>query len=400
MRALIFDPFAGISGDMTLGALLDLGLGADWLMKLVSGMALEGVEVRVERVKRAGIAAPHVVVTTPEREPQRTLEQVLAIITDLPVTAGARERAATAFRALADAEARVHGRDGGHVHFHEVGALDAIVDIVGTMAAVEALGVVRCFTRPVAVGKGEVEMAHGRFPSPAPATVELLEGMTLREIDVSAECTTPTGAAILRVLTGGARPPTEVTLRRTGYGAGTRNPADRPNVLRVLDVELYQDGGEEQVYLVQADLDDHEPEYLPVARQALTSAGALDVVTLPVDMKKGRLGVRIEALVPERAIEAVVREIFLGTATIGLRYWPVQRRRLERDVTEIVWEGQRIRVKRTWLPDGRVRCKPEFDDVLAVAKTLGVRPMDILPRIEADLAARFGDFAAVPSWSS
>lgn len=394
MRALIFDPFAGISGDMTLGALVDLGLDGGWLVALVEHWRLEGVTLRVERTKRAGIAASRALVTTPEAEPHRTLEEVLGVVAALPVPARARERATAAFRAVAEAEARVHGSDAGRVHFHEVGALDAIVDIAGTMAAVEELGLEQFFTRPVPVGTGETRMAHGILPLPAPATAELLRGMALRETGVNAECTTPTGAAILRVLTGGAPPPTEaVTLLRTGYGAGTRDPSDRPNVLRVLEVELER--FEQDLFLVQADLDDHDPEYLPAVREAVAEAGALDVVTLPVDMKKGRIGIRIEALVPEAAVGAVTRELFLGTSTIGVRCWPVRRERLERDVTEIEWEGQRIRVKRSRLPDGRVRCKPEFEDVLSAARALGSRPLDVLGRIEAELAA--GSDAASPA---
>lgn len=389
MRGLIFDPFAGISGDMTLGALVDLGLGPRWLVELVDGLGLEGVRVQIERVKRAGIDAPHVVVVTPPHEEHRTLASVLETVARLPVPARARERAAAAFRAVAEAEARVHGSDPERVHFHEVGALDAIVDIVGTMAAVEELGLERFYTRAVAVGTGELRMAHGVFPLPAPATLELLKGMALRDIGVDTECTTPTGAAILRVLTGGAPPPARsVTLRATGYGAGTRNPPDRPNVLRVLEVEVAEGGAEQELFLVQADLDDHEPEYLPAVREALSEAGAVDVVTMPVDMKKGRLGVRIEALVPEAAVASVIRELFLATRTIGVRYWPVHRQRLVRQVEEMEWQGRRIRIKRSHLPDGRVRSKPEFEDVMAAAQALGARPLDVLASIEAQLASK------------
>ncbi|MBI4540384.1 MAG: nickel pincer cofactor biosynthesis protein LarC [Gemmatimonadetes bacterium] len=389
MRGLIFDPFAGISGDMTLGALVDLGLEPGWLVALVEQFGLEGVTVRVDRVKRAGIAAPYVVVATPEHEPHRTLGQVLQVVAGLPVSESVRVRAGAAFQAIAGAEARVHGNDPSHVHFHEVGALDAIVDVVGAMAAVEALGAERFYTRPVAVGRGEVKIAHGAFPLPAPATLELLKGMELRDIGVDAECTTPTGAAILRVLTDGRPPATQaVTLRRTGYGAGTRNPHDRPNVLRVLEVEVSEEGIEPDLFLVQADMDDHDPEYLPAVREMLAEAGALDVVMIPVNMKKGRLGIRIEALVPEPALAAVTRELFLGTSTIGVRYWPVRRERLAREVTEVGWEGHRIRVKCATLPDGRVRYKPEFEDVLAAARALSARPLDVLARVQAELAAR------------
>lgn len=387
MRGLIFDPFAGISGDMTLGALVDVGLEPRWLVELVESFRLEGVGVRIERVKRAGIDAPHVIVATPACEEPQTLASVLGTVARLPVPQRARNRAAAAFRAVAEAEARVHGGDPEHAHFHEVGALDAIVDIVGTMAAVEELGLERFYTRPVAVGTGEIRMAHGAFPLPAPATLELLKGMALREIGVTAECTTPTGAAILRVLTGGEPPPARaVTLRATGYGAGTRDAPDRPNVLRVLEVEVAQESAEQDLFLVQADLDDHEPEYLPAVREALSEAGALDVVTMPLDMKKGRLGVRIEALVPEAVRAAVTRELFLATSTIGVRYWPVHRERLVREIDAIEWHGRRIRIKRAHLPDGRVRSKPEFEDVMAAARALGARPLDVLAGIEAELA--------------
>lgn len=389
MKALIFDPFAGISGDMVLGALVGVGVDADWLEAFVPSLGLDGVELRVEEVTRSGIAAPRVVVTTPEEEPHRHLGEILEIVDAVPVAPRVRERAGEAFRALAEAEATVHGSDPGSIHFHEVGALDAVVDVVAAMAAVEELGAGRAFTRPVTVGSGAVEIAHGRYPLPAPATAELLRGLPVRIRDVPEECTTPTGAAVLRTLVEGSVVPERFTPLRIGYGAGGRDPEGRPNVLRILEVEVgAREGVDGGLVVVQWDVDDHDPEYVPAVRAALASAGAVDVVTHPVGMKKGRPGLRMEALAPEADLDAVIDAAFRESSTIGVRYWPAARRALRRTIDVVEWRGERVRVKRTELPGGSVREKAEYDDVLAAAERLDLPVREVRGGIEGALDRR------------
>jgi pyridinium-3,5-bisthiocarboxylic acid mononucleotide nickel chelatase len=377
--ALIFDPFAGISGDMIVGALLDLGLSGEWLRDFVASLGIPG-EVVIERVDRSGIACTHVRFDVPDQRAHRHLPDVLGIVEASAAAEAVRAGATAVFRRLAEAEAAVHGVPVERVHFHEVGALDAILDVLCSVAGVHELGFERFFTRPVAVGSGTVEMAHGSFPLPAPATARLLEGLPVRETGYPEECTTPTGAAILATLTGGARVPAEVVYGRSGFGAGTRDPRGRPNCLRLVVCQTSQVA--DPVYMVQADVDDLAGEYVAATRDGLMEAGALDVVMTRVDMKKGRPGVRVEALVPAAALSGLVDALFMGTRTIGVRYWEVHRTVLDREEEVVEWRGQRIRRKRVRLPDGGTRAKPEYDDVVAAARVLGLAPYEVRAKLE------------------
>ena len=374
VRALIFDPFSGISGDMTLGGLVDLGLPIEWLSGFVRGLGIAEIGVQAERVQRRGIACTRVVLELPHEHAHRHLRHVVAIIEAAGVEPEVRDRAVEAFTRLAEAEAEVHGTTPEKVHFHEVGALDAIVDILGVMAGCRELGFERFYTRPVTLGRGWADMAHGRFPVPPPAVMKLLEGLPVRDPDLEGECTTPTGAAILRTLAAGAPAPTSFTPVASGFGAGTRDPADRPNCLRLLVVEEGS-GAAEELVLLQADVDDLVPEYVPALSQSLFDAGAADCTVTPVQMKKGRPGLRVEALVPATALEAVRGALFRASTTIGARWWRVERLALDRREEQVQWRGQSVRVKRSTLPGGGERAKPEFDDVVRAAAALQMEPL-------------------------
>lgn len=383
LRALLFDPFAGISGDMALGALHDLGLPDGWLAAFVADLGLGAVSVRIDRVQRSGIACAKVDFDLPHEHAHRHLRHVVEIIERSRASDTAKARAIDAFRRIAAAEAAVHGTTIEKVHFHEVGALDAILDILCTMAAVEELGFDAFHTRPVALGRGWVEIAHGRFPVPAPATLRILEGIAVTGDQLEGECTTPTGAAILATLASGAPAPAEYVPVRTGFGAGTRDPQDRPNCLRVVAIETAPSGGAQALVLVQTDVDDLAPEYVPPAQEAILGAGALDVVVHPIVMKKGRPGVRIEALAPEPALQAVVDMLFRVTTTIGVRHWPVARPALPRTERTLEWRGQSIRVKEVTLPGGAVRRKPEYEDVVRAARVLGMTPLEVRAALDS-----------------
>lgn len=383
MRGLIFDPFAGISGDMILGALVDLGLEPAWLRDFVASLRLGEVGVVVERANRRGISCGRVYFELPHEHAHRHLRHVLEIVDRAVAPPVVKETAGKVFRRLAEAEAAVHGTTVEKVHFHEVGALDAILDVLCAVAGIAELGFERCYSRSVAVGTGYVDIAHGRFPLPAPATLKLLDGLSVRETGFIGECTTPTGAAILGTLTEGRRAPAEFVAQRSGFGAGSRDPEDRPNCLRLIACEVGAAGGE-QLYIVQADVDDLPPEYVPPAQEALLAAGALDAVASPVMMKKGRPGLRIEALVPEAALDAALDAFFRSTPTIGARYWPVSRPALPREEEVVEWRGQRIRRKRVRLPGGTDRAKPEYDDVVRAARTLGLAPYQVRVALESD----------------
>jgi len=375
VTSLIFDPFAGISGDMTLAALLDLGLDEAWLRDFIANIGIGDIAITVERVKRCGIAAPHISFSYPPEKAHRHLHHVVDIIDRTNTPERVKALAKDAFTRVAEAEARVHGTTVQKVHFHEVGATDAILDIVCVMAAVTELGFEKFYTRPIAVGSGWVDIEHGRYPVPAPATLGILRGMPLTGADLAGECTTPTGAAILATLTGGQAPPQHFVPGRTGFGAGTRDNQDRPNVLRVIEMLSAQNS--EMLWMLQADIDDMAPEYAAAAQGALIAAGALDAVLLQVSMKKGRPAVRIEVLVPSDGVTAVERVLFTATTTIGVRRWPVERTILAREIEERSWRGQAIRWKRVTLPDGTSREKPEYEDVVRAAEALGLTPYEV-----------------------
>ncbi len=385
MKALLFDPFAGISGDMTLGALHDLGLDDAWLHQFVASLDLSEVKVVIERVNRRGIACSRIYFDLPHEQTHRHLHHIYEMLDRAPLTPSVRTRSRDAFYRLAVAEAAVHGTSIERVHFHEVGALDAILDVVCAMAIVEQLGFERFYTRPVSLGSGWVEIAHGRFPVPAPATLRLLEGVAVRDRGPAGECTTPTGAAILATLTGGAAAPAQFRVLGSGFGAGTRDPEEWPNCLRLIACEV-EAPASAQLFLVQTDIDDLSPELVPVAQEALLEAGALDATVQSVGMKKGRPAVRLEALAPEPSLHHVLDALFRTTTTIGARYWPVERPSLARREETVQWRGQYFRVKRVVLPGGGERTKPEHEDVARAAQALGLSALEVRRALDSGAA--------------
>lgn len=376
MRGLIFDPFAGISGDMTVAALLDLGLPLEWLQSFVAGLKLGEIRVGAERVDRKGIAATRLLLELPHEHAHRHLHHVVKIIEGTGAAPEVRDRAVHAFTLLARAEAEVHGTTPEKVHFHEVGALDAIIDILCAVAGCAELGATEFWTRPVALGRGWVDMAHGHFPVPPPAVLKLLRGIEVTDPSFEGECTTPTGAALLAALTDGRAAPPAYTPLANGFGAGTRDPQDRPNVLRLILVEPRAEPSDgEGVLVVQCDVDDLPPEYVPPLLEAALAAGALDCTATPLLMKKGRPGLRVEALAPPARLDAVAGALFHAGSSIGVRWWPASRQVLPRRVETVTWRGEEVRVKRSSLPGGGERAKPEYEDVARAAARLGITPL-------------------------
>ncbi|HEX9937901.1 MAG TPA: nickel pincer cofactor biosynthesis protein LarC [Longimicrobium sp.] len=391
MRGLIFDPFAGISGDMTIAALLDLGLPLEWLQSFVAGLNLGDVRIGAERVDRKGIAATRLLLELPHEHAHRHLHHVVKIIEGTGVAPEVRDRAVHVFTLLAQAEASVHGTTVERVHFHEVGALDAIIDILCAVAGCAELGVTEYYTRPVALGRGWVDMAHGHFPVPPPAVLKLLHGMEVTDPSFEGECTTPTGAALLAALTGGRPAPAAYTPLASGFGAGTRDPQDRPNVLRLVLVEPQAAAGDTaEVLVVQCDVDDLPAEYVPPLMEAVLAAGALDCTATPLVMKKGRPGLRIEALAEPAGLHAVTGALFHAGSSIGVRHWAAARTVLPRRVETVSWRGTEVRVKRSSLPGGGERAKPEYEDVAAAARQLGITPLAAYRAMLADGVAAEG----------
>ncbi len=379
---------------MLLGALLAAGAPADWLRVLPARLGLDGVSVEVRPVDRCGIRSVKVDVVLPggEREgpaalysdpaqqhgPEhvehghhhRHIGQLIATIEGAPLSAWVRERAVRAIRMLGEAEGRVHGLPAEQVALHEVGAADALVDIVGAIEGFEQLGITRVYHRAVAVGSGWVHAAHGTMSVPAPATAILLEGIELAPNGpVVGEATTPTGAVLLRVLSSGAPPSHWRAVDAGAWGAGGRNPRDYPNALRLIVAESVAEAGE--IVSFATDIDDMNPEYLEPLRQALVEAGALDVQVWATQMKKGRAGFRIEATASPECEAAVTAAFFGHSSTAGVRRQRQQRVTLpRREVTIEAEDGSPVRVKVLDGPAG-MRIKPEYEDVAGVAQRTG-----------------------------
>ncbi len=339
MSVAYFDCFSGVSGNMVLGALLDAGLELEDLQEQLDRLDVSGYTLRVETVRRAGLRGTHVTVEIEEHGPERHLHDIEAIITSSGLPERIQRQSVSIFRSLAEAEAKVHGMPVDHVHFHEVGALDAIVDVVGAVLGLDLLGVDRVFASLIHLGRGTVTCAHGVMPVPAPATAELLKGVPTYGRDVDAELVTPTGAAILTTLVEhfGAAPPMTVT--QIGYGAGTRD-LPHPNLLRLSIGEIgstpstMEDAfGYEQdrITVVETNVDDMNPEFYDYVIARLFDAGALDVFITRIMMKHGRPGVQLTALAAEDYVPGVVDILFRETTTIGVRFRTTSRWKLRRE---------------------------------------------------------------------
>jgi uncharacterized protein (TIGR00299 family) protein len=382
----ILDPFSGIAGDMTLGALLDLGLDPDWLRALPATLGLEGIGVRIERVKRGEIASWKVDFDIPPQPHGRHLRHLKAIVEASPAPAHVKGKANAAFEAVATIEAEIHGTTIEKVHLHEVGAVDAILDIVGSIWGFDLIGVDAVYCGTIALGDGFVDAAHGRLAVPAPATLRLLEGQSVRNgPENSGELTTPTGAALVKVLSRGVAP-AEYRPLKSGYGAGTKDPKGRANVLRIILGESEVRGEVrseecETLDLLAADIDDMSGEYLASAADLLRDGGALDVTLLQSIMKKGRPGVRIEVLCRPADSGRLEEMLLRESSTIGVRRTTVQRRALRRTEAPVEVFGHQVSVKTAQLPGGGERTKAEYEDVRRVARETGRTTADILEAI-------------------
>ncbi|MCC6927371.1 MAG: nickel pincer cofactor biosynthesis protein LarC [Gemmatimonadaceae bacterium] len=373
MTIAILEPFSGIAGDMMLGALVHVGLEPDWLRALPGRLGLEGVQVRIADVQRGMIGCKKVDFDVPAQPHGRHLEEIRAMIAAADVPPHVRELANQAFTALAVEEGEIHGVSPNEVHLHEVGAVDAILDVVGSIWGLSELNVSRVCCGTISLGDGFVKAAHGVLPVPAPATLRLLEGQAVRPgPEGTGELVTPTGAALVKVLSQG-RAPLRYIPRRSGYGAGTKDLIGRPNALRVVlaDDATALDGATERLVQLATDLDDMTPEHVAAAADVVRAAGALDVVTLSTMMKKGRGGQRLEVLCAEADAPRLEELLFVHTTTLGVRWSAVERHALPRRSTVVDVLGHPVRVKVATMPNGSVRTKPEFDDVRAVSDVTG-----------------------------
>ncbi len=372
MRVAYFDCFSGAAGDMVLGALLSAGAPRERLLSLPARLGLGGVSVQVGEARRGPFVAVRVEVSVTGGQPHRHLSHLERLLEAGDLTPAARDRARQVFRRLAQAEAEVHGSSVEQVHFHEVGAADALVDVVGSIELLEALGVEEVYASALPLGRGSVRAEHGAIPVPAPATALLLRGAPVEIPDVDAELVTPTGAALLSTLVRHWGPPPAFTLQAVGTGAGARDLGARPNVLRVLVGEAEAPGlPRHRVAVLETALDDENPQFVSELVGRLLERGALDAMVTPTQMKKGRAGLWLVALAePERAAD-LARLILAETSTLGVRTRVEERFELERRREEVETPFGRIGLKVARLPGGGERAVPEFEDVRRAAERAG-----------------------------
>jgi uncharacterized protein (TIGR00299 family) protein len=374
-RVAYLDCIGGVAGDMLLAALVDAGAPRERLAELPSALGLDGVRVEVTSTSRLGVSALHVrVVEATAGDPApRSVADLRGVIEGSGLSAGPKERALSTLGRVASAEAGVHGVDPQDVRLHELGSVDTLIDLCGTFVLLETLGVERVVCSPLPYARGLVEVAHGTLPSPTPAVLAILEGAALAGVETTAELVTPTGAAIVAEACDAWGPLPPMTLERVGYGAGSRDLADRPNVVRVVVGEAVAEARTD-VVLLEAGLDDLLPELVPDAVERCFAAGAVDVWTTPVQMKKGRPGVVVSALARPEAEPAVARALLEHTSTLGVRVSALRRYELEREGRRVEVDGHAIGVKLGVL-DGRVvNVAPEHDDCARVALATG-RPV-------------------------
>ena len=386
MRVAHFDCFSGLSGDMVLGAVVDAGVPADALRAVFAPLGLP-ITLEAERVKRNGIAATKVTVVAPDEEDYRYLPDVEAIIGRAAMTDRQRDLARTIFRKLAVAEAAVHGMPVEKVHFHEVGALDSIADILGAAVGLDLLGVDRFTSRPVPPGSGSVKCAHGLMPVPAPATAELLKGIPLAASVVKGELTTPTGAAILATVVTEFVDTPAMTIDRIGCGAGTRDPIEQPNILRLFVGEAHErsavgSGETDTIWVLETNLDDCPGEVVGYTSEALFAAGALDVFAVPIQMKKNRPGVLLTVLADDGHRGPLEAILFRETGTFGVRRQRAERSKLRREPGTVETAWGPVQVKRGTSADGRAVVTPEYESCARVARERGVALRDVYAAIQ------------------
>ena len=389
MKTLYFDCFAGASGDMILGAMIAAGVDPDYLRTQLSTLPVSGFDISFETVNRSGLSATYARVETAHEHKHRHLSDIKHIIEGSRLSEAVKQRAVQIFTRLAEAEARVHNEPVDHVHFHEVGALDAIVDVVGAAICFDALKIDRFVCSPLHVGSGMVKMAHGQFPIPPPAVAELLKGVPFYATEIQGELLTPTGAAIITSVCSEYGPIPQMTTDVTGYGAGTREYPDFPNVLRVLIGETDAKGAtDERLWMLETNLDDASPQIIGHVMDRVLELGALDCFFTPVQMKKNRPGVLLSVLCGHEEREAVMKLLFMETTTLGVRRYEVSRRALERSVIRVETQYGPIDVKVAHL-DGRVVNEmPEFEQCREAATKANV-PLKVVEEAARLALAKF-----------
>ncbi len=419
MRIAYLDTFAGIAGDMVLGAFISAGVDLEQLRSEISKLNLGNVDIRLGKIVRNGITAAKVDVLVSGQVEEvedlggdindshhhghdherhhhaeehahkhghgKSYLEIKELIETSTLSEIVKRRAVDIFSRIAVAEAKIHDTTTEKIHFHEVGAADSIVDIVGTAVCMELAGIEAIYSSPVRLGSnGYVEAQHGVLPIPAPATLEILKGYPTVFNDVPYELTTPTGAAIIAALSKGVLRDTPFEVKAVGYGAGTKDLGRLPNLLRVVIGDIHSPAEEDHVVLVETNMDDINPQIIPYLIEKLLAEGATDAFVTPVVMKKGRPGFMLTVLTSETLLEKVSSIIYSQSTTIGLRIQNIRRSKLHRDLRKAITSFGEVSVKETTL-DGRKRMSVEFEECKRIAEEKGLPLKDVMQRINAEL---------------
>jgi pyridinium-3,5-bisthiocarboxylic acid mononucleotide nickel chelatase len=369
MKILYFDCFSGVSGDMTLAALLDLGLPLEKLEEELKKLGLKNYSLEVRPGSRSGIGALGLEVKVgPHEEHHRHFSDIREMISRGSLEPGVKEMSLAVFQRLAEAEARVHKKKVEEVHFHEVGAVDSIVDIVGTAIGIDFFRPDRIYASELPMGWGFVHCQHGRLPLPAPATVEVLKGYPVKSVDVEGELVTPTGAAIVAALSSKTTAFPAMKVEKIGYGMGKKEFPDRPNLLRLILGEATEAYQTDRAMVLESNIDDMNPEFYDYLMERLFQRGALDVSLSPLQMKKNRPGTLLRVIAEEKDADALSELILQESTTLGVRSFPVSRKKLPREVRKVETRYGKVGVK----VSGEVRFQPEYDDCRRIAQEKGI----------------------------
>ncbi len=380
------DCSSGISGDMFLAAMLDAGLELEALLNELRKVALTGYEFRRSAVTRGGLAAARVEIDVPGTQPERHLREIRQLLEASALSPTVKNQALRMFERLADVEGRLHGRHAAEVHFHEVGAVDAILDVVGACAGLELLEIREFVCSPLNVGSGRVETSHGMLPVPAPATAELLKGLPVYSSGVNGELITPTGAVIVSTLASGFGPMPPMRVDRIGYGGGSRDFSDHPNITRLFvgeraelsNLERRASDSADVVSVIEANVDDMSPQLYGYLVERALAAGALDITCSSVQMKKNRPGLEISLLCPPERAEALARLLFEETTTIGVRLHEARRLVLARDLVDVETPYGPVRVKVARDGSGVMNVAPEYEDCQRLAAEKSVPLKEVI----------------------
>lgn len=386
MKIAYFDTIAGISGDMTLGAFVSAGLPIEELSAELKKLNLSGYELEAKHITRSGIVATKVdVVISEQPKYHRHLKDINALIDAGDLSASIKDRAKKIFYEVAVAEAKVHNSTLEKIHFHEVGAIDSLVDIVGTAICLDKMNIEKVYSSPVRLGSGGfIQTQHGNMPIPTPATLEILKDYPAVLTEIPYELTTPTGAAIIKALSGGTIALERLTVQSIGYGAGTKEIPNIPNLLRVMIGELEARYDSDEVVSIETNIDDMNPEIHPYVIEKLLAAGAHDAYLIPVIMKKGRPGILLAILTERRKLDAILNVLFRETSTLGVRIQTIERKKILRTQKQVQTSLGAVTVKAV-VNDGKEKLIPEFEECKRIATEKNLPLLEVYKILESEL---------------